>query len=232
MTFTSQLIVERSAKGSRASVKEQGKGTCRPARAGGPLLPRARDSLRPPGQHCARARAPLRSGPSLRVAAAPAEPWRLGRGFQPAPLGCSCGLCPQVLTRNLKTRDFFFFIIQVSCKNFWAFIREADVPQMGQGRCTRTPQAEARTAACGSDLGPCGVEVLCRHQLRCRDTGSACSAGTPCCPQPGGAFGCDRVASRSSAASRLPSQPRSSGASSGSASVSASVSVPWPHSTV
>lgn len=27
MTFTSQLIVERSAKGSRASVKEQGKRT-------------------------------------------------------------------------------------------------------------------------------------------------------------------------------------------------------------
>lgn len=29
MTFTSQLIVERSAKGSRASVKEQGKRPCR-----------------------------------------------------------------------------------------------------------------------------------------------------------------------------------------------------------
>ena len=28
MTFTSQLIVERSSKGSRASVKEQGKRTC------------------------------------------------------------------------------------------------------------------------------------------------------------------------------------------------------------
>lgn len=37
MTFTSQLIVERSAKGSRASVKEQGKRTapslvCTPSR--------------------------------------------------------------------------------------------------------------------------------------------------------------------------------------------------------
>lgn len=48
MTFTSQLIVERSAKGSRASVKEQGKRTCclvrvphRPSRLapGSPELP-------------------------------------------------------------------------------------------------------------------------------------------------------------------------------------------------
>lgn len=54
MTFTSQLIVERSAKGSRASVKEQGKGACHPARGGGPapllaalsvLLPHAHESL-------------------------------------------------------------------------------------------------------------------------------------------------------------------------------------------
>lgn len=34
MTFTSQLIVERSAKGSRASVKEQGKRTSQPGGAG------------------------------------------------------------------------------------------------------------------------------------------------------------------------------------------------------
>lgn len=41
MTFTSQLIVERSAKGSRASVKEQGKRTCQPVSVGPATTPQA-----------------------------------------------------------------------------------------------------------------------------------------------------------------------------------------------
>lgn len=41
MTFTSQLIVERSAKGSRASVKEQGKRTCQSVSAGPATTPQA-----------------------------------------------------------------------------------------------------------------------------------------------------------------------------------------------
>lgn len=42
MTFTSQLIVERSAKGSRASVKEQGKWTCQLGSCVLALLPHLR----------------------------------------------------------------------------------------------------------------------------------------------------------------------------------------------
>lgn len=48
MTFTSQLIVERSAKGSRASVKEQGKRTCRPVSMRWPGCPALGRSPREP----------------------------------------------------------------------------------------------------------------------------------------------------------------------------------------
>lgn len=41
MTFTSQLIVERSAKGNRASVKEQGKRTLPCVCAGLAAVPQA-----------------------------------------------------------------------------------------------------------------------------------------------------------------------------------------------
>ena len=46
MTFTSQLIVERSAKGSRASVKEQGKSAPHPCPVGAGL------ATMPQAAHC------------------------------------------------------------------------------------------------------------------------------------------------------------------------------------
>lgn len=151
MTFTSQLIVERSAKGSRASVKEQGRRTCC-------LVPALRLSLSalgspgPPHRCASRGgcqdRAPLKPPASAHACAS--EPSVASRCASPSacggrfanqaspPLRWDCVLCSPSFGPGVQKLIVFLlavvqvFIIQVFCKHREAFLGEAFVTQTTQ----------------------------------------------------------------------------------------------------